>query len=351
MTNASGRPTWNLQMMSDLRNAIQQLVAAQRDGNLLSTGHWTLDQCCQHLGKWICGSLEGFSFQYPWRYRLFGRMVRLVSWQGLVALATRPGFRNPPVARDVEPDTEIPDGAGVAFLLQQLDRIDAGERMQHASPVEGSLSHEQWWYFHLRHAELHLGFQKILVEEGDIRELLVEIEVPVLHTNLDRPVSETLEVIPLSAHRFRLMYSPGLVEGVAKGDVIEFPALEPSGFRVVERSGNLCIWFAFPEPGRNRGPDGDRVRAAVEKFGGVCDGGGNTNLVFSVSVRYGFPAIEALFQKLAAEQAGASWSFGNVFDPDHPDQPIGWWEDFAGDENVDREETSSGPDGGANPGT
>jgi hypothetical protein len=51
------------------------------------------------------------------------------------------------------------DGSGVKYLLQQVSRIDMGERMKQPSPVEGRITHEQWCYFHLRHAEVHLSFQ------------------------------------------------------------------------------------------------------------------------------------------------------------------------------------------------
>ena len=82
----------------------------------------------------------------------------------------------------------------------------------------------------------------------------------------------------------------------------------------------------FKEAGVNQGPDGSRVRTAVEQFGGVCDGGGNTHLVFSVPVSFGFPAVEALFNDLMAEYIGSSWLFGNVYDPWNDFKPLGWWE-------------------------
>src|SRR5262249_55593554 len=123
---------------------------------------------------------------------------------------------------------------------------------------------------------------------------VTEIELPICHNESGRPGTEVLEVERLGAGRYRLPYSPGVVEGLARGDVIEPSAAAPKGFTVVRRSGHLCVWFYFAEPGVNRGPDGDRVRVAVEEFGGLCDGGGNTHLIFSVPVSLGFPAVEAL---------------------------------------------------------
>ena len=199
--------------------------------------------------------------------------------------------------------------------------------MTQPSPVEGPISHLQWWYFRLRHAELHLSFQNVKHDDaGATSDEITEIELPVCHNEGKRPMTEFIEVVSLCSHRYRLVYSPGVVEGLAKGDVIELSADDPKGFTVVTRFGNLCVWFSFKEQDRNRGPDGDRVRAAVEKFGGVCDGGGNTNLVFSIPVSCGFPAVEALFNDLVAQYPGSSWLFGNVYDPWNDFKPIGWWE-------------------------
>jgi hypothetical protein len=156
---ALGRRTLTLGSMGELRQEIERLEDARRRGSLEQSGNWSLDQCCQHLGRWIEFSLDGFPFQYPLRYRVLGRLVRMVSWRSLVWLALRPGFVNPPSARAVEPDSSIVAGDGPAYLLKQIGRIEGGEQMTQPSPVEGRITHEQWCYFHLRHAELHLSFQ------------------------------------------------------------------------------------------------------------------------------------------------------------------------------------------------
>jgi hypothetical protein len=154
--------------MSELRQEIERLNAARLRGQLEAVGNWSLDQCCQHLGRWIEFSFDGFPFQYPWCYRLIGRIARLVSWRWLVSMALRPGFRNPSSAKAVEPDALIPGGSGVKYLLEQIGRVESGERIGQPSPVEGRITHEQWCYFHLRHAELHLSFQIVVgaAEDG-----------------------------------------------------------------------------------------------------------------------------------------------------------------------------------------
>jgi hypothetical protein len=152
------------------------------------------------------------------------------------------------------------------------------------------------------------------------------IELPVCQNDGSRVGTESLEAEQLSSNRYRLLYSPGVVEGVAKNDVIELSDTDPKGFVIVARSGFLCVWFYFSQAGVNRGPDGERVRAAVEEFGGVCDGGGNTHLVFSIPVSLGFPAVEALLDGLVGRHPGSSWLFGNVYDPWDEFKPLGWWE-------------------------
>jgi hypothetical protein len=149
--------------MAEFRQEIEGLEIARQRGNLKRSGNWSLDQCCQHLGRWIEFSFDGFPFQYPLRYRLLGRLLRLVSWRWLLRMALRPGFRNPPSVRAVEPDSSMVEGHGAAYLLQQISRIEGGEKMTQPSPVEGRIEHEQWCFFHLRHAELHLSFQRARV--------------------------------------------------------------------------------------------------------------------------------------------------------------------------------------------
>jgi hypothetical protein len=157
---------------------------------------------------------------------------------------------------------------------------------------------------------------------------IIEITLPICHVKeVCQLEAEVAEVERVGQNQYRLLYSPGVVEGVAKGDVIELSDADPKGFRIIRRSGFLCVWFYFKEAGTNRGPDGNRVRAAVEQFGGVCDGGGNTHLIFSIPVSFGFPAVEALFNDLAGQNPGSTWLFGNVYDPWNDFGPLGWWEE------------------------
>jgi hypothetical protein len=154
----------------------------------------------------------------------------------------------------------------------------------------------------------------------------VEIELPICHVESERPATEMIEAVPVGPRQYRLLYSPGMVEGLARGDVIELSDEDPRGFKIISRSGELCVWFYFETAGPNRGPEGDQVRAAVERAGGACDGGGNLHLVFSIPIAMGFPAVEALMNELTAQYPGSSWLYGNVYDPWNDFKPFGWWE-------------------------
>ena len=63
--------------------------------------------------------------------------------------------------------------------------------MTQPNPVEGPITHEQWWYFHLQHAKLHLSFQhdqrgesstageeRIDIAPAGLEQMFFEVGVP-----------------------------------------------------------------------------------------------------------------------------------------------------------------------------
>jgi hypothetical protein len=103
-------------------------------------------------------SFDGFPFRYRRGPTWITRLFRLLAWRWLIALAFRPGFRNPPEAATLEPEPSVSLEEAAAYLKRQIARVRAGERMTQECSVEGPYTHEQWVYIHLRHAELHLSF-------------------------------------------------------------------------------------------------------------------------------------------------------------------------------------------------
>ena len=109
---------------------------------------------------------------------------------------------------------------------------------------------------------------------------MIEIRLPVLDQSGQRRFEELLPADPLGGQRFRLLASPGLVEGVAAGDELELAPADPAGFRVLRRGGRLCIWVYLPEPPPEETET--RLGRAATTLGGYLDGG-NRGLRISLS--------------------------------------------------------------------
>ncbi|NBD08514.1 DUF4265 domain-containing protein [Corallococcus silvisoli] len=137
-----------------------------------------------------------------------------------------------------------------------------------------------------------------------------------------RPLKETLPIEQVGGH-YRLLYSPGLVEGLAAGDEIEL--VGDGGFTVLKRGGNFCIWFFFPAEGMNRGPETERMAEEVSRLGGWLDGGGETVVIFTVPAAVGFDRMADYFDEAVSRVEGASWMFANAYDPISK-APLSWWQ-------------------------
>jgi len=151
-------PVRNLRFDSTLELAadLDRLEAAARAGTLRSTGSWSLGQCAQHIGKFFAGALDGFDGKAPLVIRVVGRL--LFKRKALGPEPMPGGINLPASASSMLPDPEISDEAGLAFLREQIARVDRGEKFSHPSPLFGRLSHDEWMVLQLKHAALHLGF-------------------------------------------------------------------------------------------------------------------------------------------------------------------------------------------------
>ena len=138
-----------------------------------------------------------------------------------------------------------------------------------------------------------------------------------------KPFRENVHVKHLDADRYRLLHSPGFVQGIAAGD--EFRLLDEIGrFEVTHRSGNLVIQVFSDEPVVSFEPE---LTEQVNALGGWRDGGIERGVVFSIPVDVGFSAVEQLFDGLASRWAvaGFTWVYGNVYDPVDGITPLNWW--------------------------
>ena len=136
-----------------------------------------------------------------------------------------------------------------------------------------------------------------------------------------KPMTEPVHVADLGAGRFRLLYSPGLVQGIAAGD--EFRLRDDDGrFDVLSRAGNLALQVYSREPvGQLRAA----LVARVSALNGTLDGAIERGLAFSVPLAAGFPAIEAVFNRWVEEHPGWEWYYGNVYSTADGVTPLNWW--------------------------
>jgi hypothetical protein len=151
-----------------------------------------------------------------------------------------------------------------------------------------------------------------------------ELSVP-LFSNGARQGEETLPVADLGNGRYRLLASPGFVEGLAAGDEFELDPHAPLGHRVVRRGGNLCVWFYHAAPVDDSDMATADVRLVAESLGGRLDGGYSHMLVLTVPLAAGFDAVADAFDRAVRRHAGSAWLYGNVYDPSDGMTPLNWW--------------------------
>jgi len=132
------------------------------------------------------------------------------------------------------------------------------------------------------------------------------------------PVYEEVLVDGLGNRTYRLAASPGLVLGVAAGDVIELAPTDESTFRILERGGNLAVHVYT-----DRGTAG--LASEIAKLGGWLDGQVKNLTIFTVPVSAGFKEVERVLNDFARRERGTEWYFGNVYDPADGTTPLNWW--------------------------
>ena len=161
------------------------------------------------------------------------------------------------------------------------------------------------------------------IAEGDDIAPHRQIRLPVVDSAGQLSLEETLPAEPLGGDRYRLIASPGLVEGLAAGDEIELDSSASCGFRVLRRSGQLCIWFYLPKAAPSAGEA--RVIRAAERLGGYVDGRHAQLRVLTIPISAGFDAVARELDGAVRDLAGASWLYGNVYEGGNPERPLEWW--------------------------
>ncbi len=142
--------------LADLEKELDVLLEASQRSALTVHGNWSLGQNAQHIGKFVNGALSGFDGQAPWVVRKAAKMMFKKKALGPEPMPA--GFKLPKSASSMLPDPGINDEDGVAYLKEQIARVQHGEKFSHPSPLFEALTHEEWMTMQLKHAALHLGF-------------------------------------------------------------------------------------------------------------------------------------------------------------------------------------------------
>jgi hypothetical protein len=127
-----------------------------------------------------------------------------------------------------------------------------------------------------------------------------------------RALREMVRAERIGDETFRLLYSPGFVQGIAAGD--EFKLLDRDGaFEVTHRAGNLAVQVLCRQLIGAWKVDLTRLLTAL---GGVFDGSIDKGLVFTIPRSVALVRIEEILNRFAQEHPDCAWGYGNMTSSD-----------------------------------
>jgi len=150
-----------------------------------------------------------------------------------------------------------------------------------------------------------------------------QISLPVIDESGRTTSRELLETEPVDPDGHRLLQSPAYVDGIARGDLIRLDPDSPRGYALLERGGYLALLLELASD-EAKSNARTALDPGVRALQGTCEGGPVRVLVYSIHASASFPALEQLFDAFCAANPGASWRFGNVYDP-VSGAPLNWW--------------------------
>ncbi len=159
-TKHAARRALRLGSLEDVSAELDRIQAAHDAvdgaGTLRTTGNWTAGQIFEHLAIFMACALDGFPSGPPAPVRWL--VILLLKKKALAGGSPPAGFKIPNSAAFLRPGDETTFEQGMARLRGEIERVGAGERFTHVSPIFGRLTHEQWVVLQSGHASLHLGF-------------------------------------------------------------------------------------------------------------------------------------------------------------------------------------------------
>jgi len=151
----------------------------------------------------------------------------------------------------------------------------------------------------------------------DGREQHVDLGVAGAREGLTQPVPARR----MEDGTFEILASPGLVQGVAAGDIIRLSDRHKGAFDVIKHGGNVCVQVI-----RSAGiaPVVQLLQPRLQALSGRLDGQIQKGAVFTVPVTAGFQAIEDALAEAVKSFEDVEWYYGNVYGPDGI-TPLNWW--------------------------
>ena len=149
-----GRRALRFESIDEMMADVDRLVEAERAGRLRRLGNWTLGQALGHLATWAEYSYAGAPIKAPFFIRWLKRLQKRSFLYGPM----RAGIWIPGVQGGTLAAGPMPLDEGLDRMQRVMQRLKSDPPTA-ASPLLGLLTHEEWIALHLRHAELHLGFQ------------------------------------------------------------------------------------------------------------------------------------------------------------------------------------------------
>ena len=145
----------------DLRDfdALTAEVDRLKQSGYTKAGNWDLGQVCEHLGRSMQASLDGFGVRAPWFLRVF--LAPFFKRRIFKTRVIPAGIKGPP---ELMPGPQVDETAAHKNFDAQLARVRDHPDAFQKHPFFGKLTTEEWRQFHLIHSSLHLGF--LIPREG-----------------------------------------------------------------------------------------------------------------------------------------------------------------------------------------
>ena len=154
----TGRRELKYASLAELSADLDALERAHAEGRLDALGGWSPGQVFQHCSILMRCAVDGFPVDAPWIVRVI--ITALFKKKALSGAPLPPGTKIPNQASFLRPDDDVSFETGLTLLRDVLDRVEAGERFTHPSPIFGRLTHEEWTTLQLGHCSMHLSFLK-----------------------------------------------------------------------------------------------------------------------------------------------------------------------------------------------